>query len=494
MIKYLVLSTNFLVALFLNFIFQTPVQMNIEAPTTVNAGEQFEITVTLNKGDLSSFSRFTQKIPAGLTATPSVSSNADFSFLDQKVRLIWLRLPAEETVSVTYNIHVDPRLKGEFNLEGMFSYIEDNDRKSVKKVSNIINIVPSPNIPPNQLVDINQFEDAVIPDLTPVIQGDVMCVRKTPSVSGDNQGLIVEVIVSKGNQDKFAKIEESVPTGYQVEPLEDQDAIFSYKDGLVKFLWMNLPSAAYFYVSYKLIPVSADLNANIDINGAFSYIQDDNKTVKIDIVQEDFQLAEKSPEAIAQVFEQLTTGVQQEFEAQQTFTKLPANDVGGKQTMVEHINDDKDTPYEGPPSLLTQPKGSAQKETAVSGQTKNGKTPDKKPKQAGEAKKVENKKTNILSPERGVYYRVQIAAGHKPINIRHYFKKFDLEKTVKKERHEGWYKYSVGSFQLYKEARDYRNYIWRTTIIDDAFVAAYNEGNRITVQEALMIADQQWYK
>ena len=448
MYRVLALILNFILALTLNTFFQAGVTFNIQAPSEVVAGKEFEVKVTIQKGDLESFSRLQQIFPAGLKATPYVSSNADFTSEEKRVRFIWLRLPEQNEFTVVYKIKPDERLKGTFTIDGKFSYIDDNERKSISSVSQPIVILPSPNIDPSLIVDIKDFEQQVIPYIAPVTaEPQMACIRQKPIQEAN--GYIVHLLVNKEQKQKFAKIEEIIPPGYKAVSIDPKEAIFTYKNNMAKFLWMNLPSDSYFMVSYKLIPEKQETGKPI-LKGKFSYLEGE-KTISIDIKQTDQDLASLSPEEIGNLIVQLNT--QQLAENNNTI-----------QTESDH-------------EKITSEK-SPKKETTV-------KSP---------SKIKQDNQAFLLEPEEGIYYRVQLAAGHKSINIQQYFKKYHLDKEVRKEEHEGWQKYSIGSFNVYKEARDYRVHIWNTTPIDDAFVSAYNNGKRITVQEALMIANQKWYK
>jgi hypothetical protein len=455
-------------------IFPGGVSVKMDVPAEVQAGSEFEVKVTLNKGDLEGFSRFQQNIPAGLTATSISSSNADFTFSEKRVRLIWLRIPGNDEITVTYRVKIDERLKGTFDLTGKFSYIENNERKSVDVEPVAINILPSSTIDPSLIVDVNDFEKVTMPAPGTLAPGEisVACIRQRP-YAGSQGDFIINVLVSKNLTRQFAKIEEDVPEGYTAVALDAKDAIFTFKEQKVKFLWMNLPTDPYFTVSYRLIPKNQTKLAAPVIDGAFSYLVDDN-TVSVDIIERDLDLADLSSQDV----NALVAKALSEPEPEPILAQVPVE---------EPVKAEPVTPTE------TRAEKPAETKPQAANETKNGnKTEPRQP------KPVTNNLTadaaNLLDPEQGVYYRVQVAAGHKPVNITRYFRKMNLDKDVRKEAHDGWMKYSVGSFPLYKEARDYRVHVWNTTPAKDAFIAAYNNGQRITVQEALMITEQKWYR
>jgi hypothetical protein len=101
--------------------------------------------------------------------------------------------------------------------------------------------------------------------------------------------------------------------------------------------------------------------------------------------------------------------------------------------------------------------------------------------------------SRIPAPEKGVTYKVQITAGKREVSAGYFPQRHRFRGQVDMERHEGWVKYTSGRFNSYREARDQRvAFVNAGHNFPGPFVTAYNDGVRITVQEALMLSQQKW--
>ena len=463
MIKSLIVALNSLVLLFLGLFAGESISLEMETRSEVEAGGQFDVSVMIDKGDSESFARFSAELPRGLKAVSGSAENADFRFEGQQVKFVWMRLPNLPKLKLSYRVEVDPRLRGSFNLGGELAYIANNTRQTAVVAPRTIVITPSPLVAADKQLDLADYQTSIPAQRDIALSMlKVRCIRETPTLLSDGQDYVVRILVNRGEALKFAKIEENIPKGYTAEPIDTKDAIFSCEDGVVKFLWMTLPAEELFTVSYRLIPEKGRVDGKPKITGSFSFVQNE-ATRTIAITQRSVRLQNMTTAELEGLVRESPLSI-----AQNSATQLDGGTLepqgpseGGVEFEVKH------------------------QDIAPMRQGRRG---------GRRSRLVQNMDDFLLAPESGVYYRVQVAAGHRPIDINRYFRRLSLHADVRTERHEGWYKYSVGSFKEYKLARDYRTEIWNTTPIRDAFVAAYNNGNRITVQEALMITSQKWYR
>ena len=113
------------------------------------------------------------------------------------------------------------------------------------------------------------------------------------------------------------------------------------------------------------------------------------------------------------------------------------------------------------------------------------------------AKKLsESGMENTVEKKNGsMNYVVQVGAfTNSQVTAQKLKNKFRINETVKSEMQDGYSKFMIGSHIEYKSARDKRETMKNVNGIKSAFVVAYNQGKRITVQEALMITNQKWFK
>ncbi|MEX0982992.1 MAG: hypothetical protein WD577_12325 [Bacteroidales bacterium] len=448
---------------------QEVVEFNLDAPENVVAGNEFEVTLTFNKGDLKDYSRFSQDLPSGFTATNVISPNADFTFADQRIRIIWLKLPEEKDIQVKYAVDVHERLKGKLELTGTFAYVHEGERAYINLLEPVVvNILPNPNIDQNLVVDISEFhtirksKNIVEPEKAEAAGEGFRAedelfsqvVRQKP-VIGANGIVYVNVLVKNPEGSNFLKLEESIPGGYSFESLDAQGAVVSQAASLARFVWMKPPEASVFLIRYRLVPVLERNQAPLVIEGNLTYTNEGESAVAR-VREIDVNLASLNT---AQQEKFLKTGSVDRNLADAGETLLDKKETEVKKPVKETVIE--------PVSSTVSERDDIDREMDV-----------------GSALPVKSSGPTVidivaLEAVSGVSFRVQIAAVRNPYFTNVVFAGHDLLRDVKVEKINGLNKYTVGPLTSYEEANRLKIRINRETVVESAFVVGYKDGKRV---------------
>ncbi|MBW8051307.1 MAG: PKD domain-containing protein [Cytophagales bacterium] len=113
----------------------TNISLNI--PASAEPGSAFVVEVIINKGNNERIGKFQQELPSGFTVTPIETEKGKFKFKDQKVEIIWIKLPPENKFSISYNVTVGNNVAGEKIFRSKFQYLENKQCKSLIATNNI---------------------------------------------------------------------------------------------------------------------------------------------------------------------------------------------------------------------------------------------------------------------------------------------------------------------------------------------------------------------
>jgi hypothetical protein len=468
MIKLSLITLFTSVALLFSAILADGVVIDHNLPANLQPGENTTVIVNINKGEVTGFAKLQLEIPAGLTARAIKKSGASFTFSGQKAKFIWMTLPATQEFQVEYELEANINANGSKVIEGQFSYIKENERVDYDLSPQIIS-VGTEDVLVDDTTDETQTEANNTSDNTTTqLQSDVVCTR-TLTPLGDGK-YFVEVSVYGVETDGFAKIREEISAGFRIKEDASGEAIVTLEENGIKYVWFEQPSDPNHSVSYTLTSTSTSEFPEID--GKFSYVAS-NQPMEISIVQQEM---------------------------------INSRDFGGNDT--EPGTETTINPNEGNTEEVIVIEGDKVNELAIEvamNATEDQLEEIKKPvlEVAANTPLVEEEvyadsstdTTNTPSPEEGVNYKIQLAATHKYVAASKFKTNHKFAAAIQTENHEGWTKFVTGSHNEYKSARDARNNInAEYSKFNGPFVTAYNNGERITVQEALMVSKQKWYQ
>lgn len=436
MLKYTLVLVQLLSVFFFASTLEDGVIIEDNTPPQLAPGEERMVEISVNKGDVTGFAKLQLELPEGLSAEAGDLHGSSFTYADGKIKYIWQSLPADQVFTVSYKLIASPSAAGNKVVKGMFSYIKSNQRIDYEMQSKLIEI---------------RKADPLAQQSTP---SNMQCVRSITDMG--NGDFLVRLNVQNATNQGFVQIRESFPGTFVAQENETSGAVATASNGMIKFVWYDAPTSNNYSVSYRLTGGMGDPT----ISGKLSYVEA-NTPRELTIVSQGTITRAETPQTPEPDEEDLA---EQERLAQEELARqIEADRIAKEQAAAKAAEE------------------LAKREAAAQAKAK-----------AEEA--ARQAATSVPDAETGVMYKVQIVAAHRVVDASYFKQRHGFDEKFGIENHEGWVKYTTGSHDVYKAARDNRERIRNRYNFRGPFVTAYNDGERITVQEALMITRQKWYK
>ena len=450
------------------------------APKEIAIGQEVEVNLIINKNNFSVPGRLRLDLSqaVGITVKENMSDGSSFTFKENEVLFIWYDLPSEKSIVISYTIIAQENTTGMKKIAGDFSFINDNERKQLEVPALIFKVDPE------LVAEENSKEN----------NSSTNSVRSIEKLDSE---YFITVKTTIDNHIGFARIKEELPMNYTAEAIETAGSVFKNADGYAKFIWTNLPdSISEIIVKYK-ITNNIGLDTNFTISGVFSSEK---------LISEGYNNGIDIPETEYVPLKEIISNTEtdsigaditvQEDTKQDTLLELASNNEFNTE---ENIVNSKDTE-----EVINETISKVVLDSTLDS-FKNAIEEEKVNKEVIKEIAIEEKEEevnvkkeevieNIISTKKvnnNVDYKVQILAGHRIISDKQVSNQFNYNGEYALETHNGWIKYTVGTNSKYSDARDSRNEL-KNYNFPGPFVTAYNYGERISVQEALILTSQNW--
>lgn len=452
MIKYLFIIINsFGLFIFSLFNGDNGITIANTIPANMVAGQEVAIELKVNKGGMNGFAKLQLELPEGISVKEAEDKGANYNYNAGIAKWVWAALPTESEIVVKVTLMIEASTLGAKTISAKYSYVENNLKQVVEMIPAEVNVLPpgsdinaplAAKTPSSNATDSTNLSASTNP--TPS-QGNgteppgIISVSRQISAGTVENEFLITLKIKKDGTKGFARFSDDIAEGVIVKAAKTDGGSFSVADGKIKFVWVNVPEKEELEISYTL---SGTTSAAVILGGEYSYLED-NQSKKYKVPSE----------SIA-------------FQAPQ-FVKSEKTEL----KPVEPVQENKDPETANPATVKSV-------EEVL-------------------AKKL-SESTPVLTTEKNngdMNFLVQVGAfTNEKITSQRLKKKFNITETIKSELQGGYSKFMIGSHNEYKTARNQRETMKSVNGVKSAFVVAYNQGKRITVQEALMITNQKWFK
>ncbi len=463
----------------------TSSEISASRSITAEGDYNYLVEIDINKLGVKGFAKIQDIVPEGFTATEVANNEAIFTQTGNKVKLVWFDIPKKMNMKISYLLEAPSDFTGVADIEGDFHYMAGSDLKKVE-------------IPKKTITIGGEMVANVDNTKTDVEEDNTLNTSTTNSVDNNVSNNIIEdatedLADTKTDVQNNAKVVIDTATEDVNNTMDNTNTSDIVDNNTALNTNTEEPTSS-------AENVAKDNTTSSDVNNTASTLNDNTTPTTSNTASVDNTNHSTS-----------TTNT-----TQATVMDPATSSTSTYETNRSKVNDDNTTPSvdntnsskESDP-INTNSNNNSSTSSAVENITTTV-TPDMTADvEEPESTKVSVKeyvKDNILKEDdsftstssvsdadSGITYRVQLMAGKNVVGKEYLRKRHNFHSKFSIENHEGWIKYTYGTFGTYKSARDQRNMVRGQYNFDGPFVSAYNDGERITVQEALMISKQKWY-
>ncbi|HEX7412445.1 MAG TPA: SPOR domain-containing protein [Bacteroidia bacterium] len=110
--------------------FSQEVSITNELPTSGTAGQAIEAKFNLTKAaNMGSFAKFQLDLPAGFDAQSTDIKGGNFTFENNRIKIVWVSLPADASFDFIFKITPSASASGNVRIAPQFFYLENNVKK-----------------------------------------------------------------------------------------------------------------------------------------------------------------------------------------------------------------------------------------------------------------------------------------------------------------------------------------------------------------------------
>ena len=125
-------SLTCFIHVFCNSVFSEEIKINANFPDSVSPGQSFETEFVIEKGSVTSFAKFQVDCPSGFYASPVDIHSGNWTFEQQRVKIVWVSVPSETSFRVKLNFKAPSTYSSASAIFAVkFFYLENNVKKEL---------------------------------------------------------------------------------------------------------------------------------------------------------------------------------------------------------------------------------------------------------------------------------------------------------------------------------------------------------------------------